>query len=172
VFARQTCTTCCCSISDSDDGSPNSKRVRSIDRTGIWRLNGPVPVRLPGCSAIEPTGRRSAPANEMRRSRSREATPRAGSSRCWGRIGAAMPNGVEVSITGSNVEDDRVVVEGDVHGVSAAGKAYDNRLIHALECLTARSMPLANTSTSSWSSCGSLGLRCRRRVGRSDVADR
>jgi ketosteroid isomerase-like protein len=39
-----------------------------------------------------------------------------------GKIGAAMPNGVQVTITGITAEDDRVAVEAETHGVSATGK--------------------------------------------------
>ncbi|MGW0948915.1 nuclear transport factor 2 family protein [Streptomyces sp. NPDC002623] len=48
-------------------------------------------------------------------------------------VGQVMPNGVELKITSSTAQDDRVVVEAESHGVSAAGKVYDNRLIYAFE---------------------------------------
>jgi uncharacterized protein len=50
-----------------------------------------------------------------------------------GRIGSAMPNGVEVNITSATAQEDRVTVEAEAHGISAAGKVYDNRLIYAFE---------------------------------------
>ncbi|MGW0705840.1 nuclear transport factor 2 family protein [Streptomyces sp. NPDC002643] len=53
--------------------------------------------------------------------------------RLLGTVGQVMPNGVELTITSSTAQDDRVVVEAESHGVSAAGKVYDNRLIYAFE---------------------------------------
>lgn len=49
------------------------------------------------------------------------------------RVGVAMPDGVRVTITGSVADEDRVAVEAEVHGVSAAGKVYDNRLVYVLD---------------------------------------
>jgi hypothetical protein len=50
-----------------------------------------------------------------------------------GRIGSAMPNGVEVKITSTTAQEDRVIVEAEAQGISAAGEVYDNRLIYAFE---------------------------------------
>ncbi|MFI9543751.1 nuclear transport factor 2 family protein [Streptomyces sp. NPDC052016] len=44
-------------------------------------------------------------------------------------IGANMPNGVDVKINNIVAEGDQVVVETEVHGVSATGKAYDNKVV-------------------------------------------
>jgi ketosteroid isomerase-like protein len=46
-------------------------------------------------------------------------------------IGAAMPNGVTVTVTGLTAEGDRVAAEAETHGESATGKAYHN-LFHNL----------------------------------------
>jgi uncharacterized protein len=50
-----------------------------------------------------------------------------------GAIGAAMPTGVQVSITGVTAEDDRVAVEAEERGRSAAGKAYHNQFHYLFE---------------------------------------
>ena len=48
-------------------------------------------------------------------------------------VGAAMPNGIELTVTSSTAEDDRVAVEAEVRGVSPKGKVYDNRNFFAVE---------------------------------------
>lgn len=48
-------------------------------------------------------------------------------------VGAAMPDGIRLSVTSSTAEDDRVAVEAEVHGVSPKGKVYDNRNFFAVE---------------------------------------
>jgi ketosteroid isomerase-like protein len=48
-------------------------------------------------------------------------------------IGTAMPHGIRVTITGLTAEKDRVAVEAEVRGESAAGKIYDNRLHYLFE---------------------------------------
>jgi uncharacterized protein len=46
-------------------------------------------------------------------------------------VSAAMPGGVEVTITGITAEGDRVAAEGETHGESVTGKTYHN-LYHYL----------------------------------------
>ena len=48
-------------------------------------------------------------------------------------VGAAMPDGIRLTVTSSTAEDDRVAVETEVHGVSPKGKVYDNRNFFAVE---------------------------------------
>jgi ketosteroid isomerase-like protein len=48
-------------------------------------------------------------------------------------VGAAMPNGIRLTVTSSTAEDDRVAVEAHVEGVSPKGKVYDNRNFFAVE---------------------------------------
>lgn len=50
-----------------------------------------------------------------------------------GKVGAAMPDGIRMTITGITVEGDRAAVEAEVHGVSPTGKVYDNRNFFAVE---------------------------------------
>ncbi|MBV1940447.1 nuclear transport factor 2 family protein [Streptomyces sp. BV286] len=49
------------------------------------------------------------------------------------KVGAAMPDGIQMTITGSTVEGDRAAVEAEVYGVSPTGKVYDNRNFFAVE---------------------------------------
>ncbi|MFJ3776323.1 nuclear transport factor 2 family protein [Streptomyces sp. NPDC090075] len=42
-------------------------------------------------------------------------------------VGKAMPNGIRMAVTGITADDTRATVEAEVHGVSPAGKVYDNR---------------------------------------------
>ncbi|KPI24435.1 protein of unknown function DUF1486 [Actinobacteria bacterium OK074] len=49
------------------------------------------------------------------------------------KVGAAMPDGIRMTVTGTTVEGDRAAVEAEVHGVSPAGKVYDNRNFFAVE---------------------------------------
>jgi uncharacterized protein len=44
-------------------------------------------------------------------------------------IATNMPNGVDMKINNVVAEGDQVVVETEVHGVSATGKTYDNQLV-------------------------------------------
>jgi uncharacterized protein len=48
-------------------------------------------------------------------------------------VGAAMPDGIQLTVTSSTAEDDRVAVETQVRGVSPRGKVYDNRNFFAVE---------------------------------------
>lgn len=48
-------------------------------------------------------------------------------------VGAAMPDGIKLTVTSATAEDDRVAVETTVHGVSPTGKTYDNRNFFALQ---------------------------------------
>ncbi|GGN23040.1 nuclear transport factor 2 family protein [Streptomyces fuscichromogenes] len=53
--------------------------------------------------------------------------------RLLGTVGQAMPNGVDLKVTSTTTQDDRVVVEAESHGVSAAGKVYDQRIIYVFQ---------------------------------------
>jgi uncharacterized protein len=44
-------------------------------------------------------------------------------------VGANMPDGVKVKVNNVVAEGDQVVLETEVHGVSATGKVYDNRVV-------------------------------------------
>jgi uncharacterized protein len=48
-------------------------------------------------------------------------------------VGAAMPDGIQLTVTSSTAEDDRVAVETEVRGVSPKGKVYENRNFFAVE---------------------------------------
>ena len=48
-------------------------------------------------------------------------------------VGAAMPDGITMTITATTAEDDRVTVEASVHGISPAGRIYDNRICFVAE---------------------------------------
>ncbi|SEO62309.1 nuclear transport factor 2 family protein [Trujillonella endophytica] len=48
-------------------------------------------------------------------------------------VGAAMPGGIEMTITGTIAEDERVVAEATVYGTSPAGRVYDNRICFVAE---------------------------------------
>ena len=48
-------------------------------------------------------------------------------------VGAAMPSGIQLTVTSSTAEDDRVAVETRVGGVSPKGRVYDNRNFFAVE---------------------------------------
>ncbi|WP_329222766.1 nuclear transport factor 2 family protein [Streptomyces sp. NBC_01485] len=50
-----------------------------------------------------------------------------------GTVGQAMPNGVDLKVTSTTAQDDRVVVEAESRGVSATGRVYDNRIIYACQ---------------------------------------
>jgi uncharacterized protein len=45
----------------------------------------------------------------------------------------ATPNAMTASITATTAGDDRVAVEANVYGVSAAGRVYENKLFYAFE---------------------------------------
>jgi ketosteroid isomerase-like protein len=48
-------------------------------------------------------------------------------------VGAAMPDGIQLTVTSATAEDDRVAVEIEVRGVSPKGKVYENRNFFAVE---------------------------------------
>ncbi|GAA3767700.1 nuclear transport factor 2 family protein [Streptomyces phyllanthi] len=55
-----------------------------------------------------------------------------------GRVGQARPNGVEIEVTYTTAQDDRVVAEVASRGVSAAGKVYDQRLVFVFQLRDSR----------------------------------
>ncbi|MGW2049894.1 nuclear transport factor 2 family protein [Streptomyces sp. NPDC001858] len=50
-----------------------------------------------------------------------------------GAVGQTMPNGVELKVTSTTAQDDRVVVDAESHGVSAADKVYDQRIVYVFQ---------------------------------------
>ena len=50
-----------------------------------------------------------------------------------GRVGQALPNGVDIEVTSTTAQDDRVVAEVESRGVSAVGKVYDQRLVFVFQ---------------------------------------
>jgi hypothetical protein len=48
------------------------------------------------------------------------------------KVGAAMPDGIGLTVVGSTAHDDRVAVETEVQGVSPTGKVYHDRNFFAV----------------------------------------